>query len=378
MYFFSMGFEEIYKTSYSHGLESIYAIETVDLRSVRRLSSPVEKAQPVHKRIVAPASITQLQFDFGPGFNDWMEPFILEEPIQVLGLSRHAEKSLLDQRKLLLRDLAGKDLRRIIPGVGQGHLDEISQKLGDYLSHKEAQRSYQFDPGSWLRSLCPFEQRKQCHLLLESYGLQELLPLTPAEVTEVRRLPPDQKKKWHAEGLSFLKSPACRTSILKALHNMASAFLKPWIQGRKGLATENEVVERLEKRFIEPRLVEPFLRLLSQALGNTAFAACLWLADQQVYTAERWQAEAFRKICGCAATYFKSSGQKFLFSHLLSLVERELARDWLGYPEGFIAKSLRLSASFSIRKDETGCLAMTARKNQDELPTRLQVVANEK
>lgn len=351
-----MGFEEIYKTSYSHGLESIYAIETVDLRSVKRLSRSEEKVQPVQKApLLTPAS--QLQFDFGPGFTDWMEPFLLEEPIQVLGLSRHAEKSLLDQRKLKLRDLAGGDLRRTIAGIGQGHLDEITHKLAEYLAGKEMRRAYQIDPGSWLRSLCPSEKRKECYLLLESYSLQELLPLTPGENTEVRRLPPEQRQQWREEGKAFLRSPMIKGSILKTLRLVMAAFVRPWINGRRGLATGDEVIERLEKRFVEARHVKPMLLLLGDVLGLSPLI--LTSADRGVYTAEEWQAEAFRMIGRCASSYFRGKGQNFFLSHLVSLVEREHARLWQGYPEGFVEKTLRLSSLFRVRKGQTGQLAIT-------------------
>lgn len=347
-----MGFEEIYKTSYSHGLESIYAIEKVDLRSVRRLINKEERVQPAPKapRFLLPFP-AQLQLDFGSGFTDWIEPFLLDEPIQVLGLSRHAEKLLIDQRRLKLREL-----RRTITGIGQGHQDEIAQKLQEYLSGKDTERTYQIDPGSWLRSLCPFEQRKQCYLLLESYGLQELLPLASGENTEVRRLPPDQRQRWRAEGLAFLRSAAVKGSLLKTLRRIFAAFVRPWIQGRKGLATDAEVLERLEKRCLEERTVEPFMRLLADIFEGSPFAKCLSKADREVYTAEEWQAHAFKQIASCAASYFRGQGQRFVLSHLISLVEREHARIWQGYPEGFVEKVLRLSSLFRVRKGESGQL----------------------
>ncbi|MCE5317617.1 MAG: hypothetical protein LLG04_09725 [Parachlamydia sp.] len=347
-----MGFEDTYKASYSHGLESIYAIETVDLRSVRRFSRRDEKVQSIPKVLsLAPAAHPQFQFDFGPGFTDWMEPFLLEEPVQVLGLSRHAEKLLLDQKRLKLRDLS-----QMVAAIGQGHRDEINQKLAEYIHGKERERSYQIDFGSWMRSLCPCEQRKQCHLLLESFGLEELLPLSSGENTEVRRLPPEHRLQWCREGLAFLKSAEIKGSILKTLRRITAAFVRPWICGRKGLATEDEVMERLEKRSLDARHVEPFLRLLREV--GSPLTACLSEVDQGVYAADDWQADAFRQIVACAFSYFRGKGQAFLLSHLVSLVEREKALFWQGYSDGFVEKTLRLSSQFRVRKGETGRLAI--------------------
>jgi hypothetical protein len=108
-----MSFEETYKSSYSHGLEAIYALETVNVRSIRRLQAPPAQPPPLRAPCVLPMA-PQLEFDFGASFRAWLEPFLLDEPIQVLGLSRHAEKCLLEQRKERLRDLIGCNLRQLI------------------------------------------------------------------------------------------------------------------------------------------------------------------------------------------------------------------------------------------------------------------------
>ena len=50
-------FEEVYKTSYSHGLESIYRIENIDLKTVRKLGVKEEKPskEPSKAFVLAPS-----------------------------------------------------------------------------------------------------------------------------------------------------------------------------------------------------------------------------------------------------------------------------------------------------------------------------------
>ncbi len=349
-----MSFEETFKTSYSHGFESIYALETVDIRSVRRLDLAKE-AVSVPSLPAAKTASPQLQLDLGPGFRNWMVPTFMDEPVQVLLLSRPAEKCLLDIGKTHLRDLSDT------LSVGQGHRDEIAIKLKSYLTGKE---TLALDFGSCIRSLCPPDKRTRCFLLLESFDLEGWMPLSISEGAEIRRLTKEQKLQWTEEALRIFK-------IDDFLKELIDVFINPWIYQRKGLATEDEIVERLEKYSVDSvDQVLHFLRVVSSE-DNFPLAPFLHEVERGIYAATPWQAEAFQTIVGCARSYFCTTEQTFLLPHLISLVEREMARCWEGYEEGFAEKAVRLSASFRIGKNERNILTASLSKPFKAQATRI-------
>lgn len=90
-------FEEISKTAYSHGLEAIYAIEKIDLNSIRRISEPSPPKIVQHKRSISAPS--QLEFDFGDSYRGWMESF--GSQVDFLPLLR-SFMSAIDRKKAFL------------------------------------------------------------------------------------------------------------------------------------------------------------------------------------------------------------------------------------------------------------------------------------
>ena len=197
-------FEEIYKTSYSHGLETIYGLENIDIKSVRRIeiaSKNTPKRFESKKTQLAP---TQEELDLGPGFHGWISPFVKKEPIHVLELTRHAEKCLIDNSKSKLGDLIGANLKDFVflRGMGQGHIEEIQHKLNTYLEGQALEKSHKINFSSWLKSLVAAQERKKVYALLETYELESRIPLNSGESVEVRKLTLEKKFEWIEELLN--------------------------------------------------------------------------------------------------------------------------------------------------------------------------------
>ena len=195
-------YEEIYKTAYSHGLESIYALENIDIKSVRPLQNASTSPSLQKKALPKPpiyASSYIPEFEFGPSWRRSIAPFFLQAPIEVLGLSKAAEKCLLDYQKTCLSDLLTVDLRGLIflKGMGQSHLNEIKEKLSQYIGERDRQQTDRIDFKGWILSLTNHQiQRKKIFLLLESYQLSDLLSLSPMEAMEIRRLSAENRASW--------------------------------------------------------------------------------------------------------------------------------------------------------------------------------------
>lgn len=363
-------FEEIYKTSYSHGLEAIYAIEKIDLNSIRRISEqPGTKASAKPKKQELPTphvASVQLEFDFGDQYRGWMESFVVREPIQVLGLSRHAEKSLLTNGKHVLRDLIGVDLHSFVffKGMGQGHIDEIQNKLSQYLNGRALHQCYTVDFVAWLRGWNGFSDRKKAFVCMQPYNLESLFPLSMAESLEVGRLPLDKRQEWTQEVFGELRSKLGK-EITADLKKIVDVFVRPWIRNRMGMATKLEILERLQKVSDDPAITNQVFDFLCVVNGNNQFPLNPFLhqVDDNLYCADASAAETYRLILQVAHSYFYKSSICYTLPHLVQLIARELACCWQGVSIGFMEKSLRQSSHFHVRKQSDSGLMVSLARN---------------
>lgn len=356
-------FEETYKTSYSHGLEHIYAIETIDIRSVRRLeTTPISAPKQEIPAYIAPKrdKSAQITFDFGHPFTGTVDSFILKEPIQVLALSKHAEKFLLDNEKTLIQDLIGVNLNQyIFKGIGQGHLDEIQNKLNEYLEKRELYECETVDFAAWMRSLTFAFDRKKCAPALQSFHLEQLLSLTAVDTLEIGRLSEEKKALYHKEMLSYLRNDDRKHAFLRDMGLIIDAYVKPWMEKRLGLATKEELIERLLRISDDPSLTERILDFFSVVYfdGQLPFASYLHEVEEGLYCID--STTTYQHVINRALSYFYSPTVHYSLSHLVSLLQRECAQQWLSFPEGFLDKVLTHSSFFRVRK--TADLGLTIR-----------------
>lgn len=356
-------FEEIYKTSYSHGLEAIYALESVDIKSVRRIdTAPKQTLKKLENKKLLLRPL-QEEFDLGEEFRGWISSFVKNEPIHVLELSKHAEKCLVENGKSKLGDLVGVNLKDFVflRGMGQGHIEEINQKLNAYLGDHDLDKCYKVDFSSWLKCLVAAQDRKRVYAFLESYDLSELVSLTPGENVEVRKLTLEKKQEWIEELLNKIAQPAQKKAVWADMQQVFNVFFKPWIRQRGGFAAKDELWERMQRISTNAAVSSNVLRFLQsvyfESLANKDFFNLLLQEiDQNVYCCDAHHAYAYEKIIDQAMSYFYKPSIYYRLNELISLLEREFSRLWTGYPEGYIEKILRLSPVFSTTKGKSGQL----------------------
>lgn len=344
-------FDPLPKAAYTHGLELIYTLQDVDINSVRVLSATQTPKIPANKSIV-PFPLThsveeQLELDFGGIFSKSITPFIAQEPIQVLGLSRQAEKALLDNLKTTLSDITFDGLKGL--GIGQGHVDEALHKLSLYLDGRTLDYSFQVDFSSWIRSLVLLADRKKAYVALEAFELQDLITLLPSEGVEVRRLTPDKKAIWTKEFLQQMRSPALTQRFVEDFGKVVEVFFKPWVQGRLGLASKNELSERWERVGDNLNFARSALQLFESIYGEVEiFSQQLYMIDAGLYTDCQQTALDYQEVVDLAETYLISSSPEYHLDHLVALMTSEFSLSWKSFHEGFIRKSLVLSPKFLI------------------------------
>lgn len=356
-------FEEVYKTSYSHGLEAIYSLETVDLRTVKRIGEPSSVASlpaiPVQKDFQNRNEFTQetsrqCQFDFGTAFSERMDSFVLEEPIQVLGLSKHAERCLLAQGLFRIQDLIKSDLSKFVylKGMGQGHIDETQHRVKSYVEGLMLYQCTTIDFSAWMRSLFSTFNSKKMYVLLESYQLSHLFTLSPAESVEVRLLTFEKRQEWREEMMMEINLK--REQVIAGMHRVVSAFIKPWMVRRHGVATRSEIVERLQRLSDRPVMAELTLDFFSKIYfeGRFAFADWFVTGGDHLFFCDHVVNLKYDAVIDKAKTYFYKGGISYGFAELTQLIAREFAMEWVDYSEEFIEKCLRSSTTFRVRKGD--------------------------
>lgn len=354
-------FEEVYKTSYSHGLESIYALENVDIKSIRPISHsevqiPKKMDIPEKKQEIHEEKIDQYEFDLGNFFRGWMESFVLTEPIQMLQLASQAEKILLAHKKNTITDLLKMKTYDYISikGLGQGHIDQIKENLKNYLHGIQLNRCKKVNFEALLRGIIGGTDRKKSALYLESFGLSSLFPISNAEAVELRHLSKEKKEEWNKQVIEEYQNETSRHLIEKRIKKITDVFIIPWIKSRKGLATRDEIEERLVKISEQPELTGKILSFISNFYCEEEFVLkkFLFMVEQDLYCSHSYIAQSYRLVIQKTYSYFYHLEVVYPLKTLIELIEKDFAQEWISFDEGFIEKALRYTPIFRVRKND--------------------------
>jgi hypothetical protein len=353
----SNSFVEMHKSAYSHGLEKTYAIETININSIRKLHVPSPKTPtPSNDPIPVfqlPAS-NQLEFDFGQGFREWISPLFLDESIRSLGLTPLAEKCLEKNGKWKLRDLLGNNFQDLVflKGMGQGHIDEIQSTLKNYVNNRSLQHEYVLSWESWIKSLSATFERKKSYIFLEKFDLSDLISLTPAENVEVKRLAAEKKEAWLAEAEAYFLADESQVSVQRRMQEMVDAFIKPWMMRRGGLATTNELSERLKKVSSMQKWFEPGFHFFNHLYFKERPCFELYLIELEpgLFCANATLAQLYQNIIARSHSYFYQASARYLMGHFLTLLEHEYLKEGEAFSHPLAEKMLRSSGKFCVRK----------------------------
>jgi hypothetical protein len=364
--------------SYNHGFDLIYSLETIDAKTVRKMGSAsdsaVPSASPIHLeknalrahaidiRAAQPQPIEatffvseQLTLPFAVLYGqESSEPFKWHEPIHVLKLSSQAQQRLLDSGKSRIRDIICIDLSQL-KGFGQGHIDEIRQKLAAYCG-QETRTSPEVDFASLIRCIVGDLEAQSSSLFLSQYGLEKLVSLSQNDVAAMRHLSITQRQEMQQALCRTLMSADRRQLIEGCLLQVVQRWIWPWMHLRLKIATRFELDDRLEVLALDPARVKPVIDVLGALYFESGFPLEKWLheVEEGVYCADAETASAYREVIVRAKSYFYRAGLHYPLPHLITLLECEFASQWQGFAEGFVEKVIVTSALFSARKENPG------------------------
>lgn len=357
-------FDEVLKTSYSHGLESIYKIENIDLKTIRKLGGYESIAEKKPELRVEEVSITEeLSLDLGPVHSGYISSFVVREPLQSLRLSKHTEKSLLDLGMLTLQDLRQADLSQLVyvKGMGQGHIVEVKEKLVQYLAGKSLDKSHLIDFSSWVKSLIGELEPKTAWIILNNYGLADEVTLSPLESVELKKITIEKRQELAGLARKKIASPDKVKEVRERLSEIESVFLRPWINARFGVATELELMERLEKMSLKPSLAGKALKFIQEiytegGLFNLPKDNTLHFSDVEYLS-------QFCKIEDAVRSYLWNSNAEILYLDLLKWLRKDFSKKWTYLEEKHLYKVISLSSKFTRKKLLSGDLLIKSRSD---------------
>lgn len=351
----SCSFQETYEKSYSHGLENIYAIETIDLKTVKPLSSPIQqptkKAEfSIQKKYLIEKPL-QLEFNFGGKFRTQIDSFLLSEPIYHLDLSMNCLKALQEQGSFYIRDLIGVDFNAL--KLNHASIEEIKKKLELKIGDKQLTDCKYIDFNSWVKSLIPEDNRIKFYLLLEKYKLEYLISLTALMNIELKRLKQEEMHQYIKDAIEQLFS-LDRVELVKSYKKLiVEIFLIPWLRERHGIAEEYEIydfIEQLSENISEARLCIDFLSNL-YSNGVFLFQDALTYNGKHLYFSDNFIKNAFQMVENRALTYFTHEKDLYELGELSYWIKKEFAVKWVGFCEGFVEKVLKKSSLFYVYKN---------------------------
>jgi hypothetical protein len=323
-----------------------------------------EKVETQNDDFQKPENISQMEFDFGEGYRQWLPSAILEQPIKTLNLSPLAYK-FLDHKGVKvvsgLLDKHGAPKESFI-GLGQGHIDEIKMKVKDLIAGKELIYNFQIEPETWIHNLFADADKIGAYLYLKKFSLESLINLNKEQEVGVKHLFEDQKKQ-HVEAVDHLISHSEKKHyVQKKLKEVFDTFITPWVEERGGLVKAYEVKERWlnisTKRNLSSRLWD-FLENTYFAQEDMLGIYLLPIEKKTFYASTKKALKNYRLVMRLTSSYFYTSELSYTLTELKQSILRESSWYWKGFPKKFIEKALLFSPEIYKSRGDKGLLILT-------------------
>lgn len=336
-------FNEILRRSYTHGLEEIYALQDVDVKTIRAMDVSTSQEKETSAPTIRASTEPQISLPLGSEHRCAMDSFLLQEPVEAIGLPAHLETYLHGRGIETVQALLNEDLT--------GHR-EIESKIHAYIDGRQLYDCDRVDFGAWMRSVIGTVQPVKAHIALESFGLESLYPLNPHQKVEWRRLDQARRGELAEQTWDQWSGQKVLNRFAESLGLITDAFIKPWMRHREGLAVQYEVRERLERIAENSAQAAQVIACFEHHFYSDEFILDRHLhhADKGLYADSLETAQAYDQLIQVAMTYFYREELVYDFQQLLDYMMRELIRRWDYYTEAFVVKALRLSPQFRVRK----------------------------
>jgi hypothetical protein len=352
------------KKAYTHGFEDIYALEKVDVKSIRKVApqqAPLVQKSTLSHRV---ESEDNLPFQFSFSFlecDEKIKNFKLQEPLVVLQLSLQAEKRLVELGIKTLQDLYLLKQNGLVhlKNLGQGHIDEIEEKFFNYVGNYREKKSY-IDFAALLKCTLADIDSKHVHLILSPHKLSHLFPITPAERMNVRHLQGAKKEEVLAKALLEVKKEEKISFVYKAFEEIFDVFVFRWMQRRYNIATQEEIFERILKKSQDPELAFHALKFFVETYFDHSFplTKALLPLEKNLFSSSVELVKDYNQLVNTALTYFYSPTVTYPLEEFLVLLNKEFASRWLSFSLPLALKIFKQSSKFRVKKNSEGLVVI--------------------
>jgi hypothetical protein len=331
----TLPFETLSKTVYSHGLEAIYALETVDIRTVKKME--VFKKNPVVKKPLLISFEEEFPFEFR--FRKTLPSTFLSLPIDYLELSKPLILRLKEKRIFLVSDLRGEKEALLKGSFQQNDKEELKKLFEKIFKGKSLDFSSTIDWLSFLKqALFPIDKRG-AHLLLQEFQIDHLIELPLSLKLSVKTISSSLRKELIDQAKTHLKTISLKPFL--------DVFVIPWMRGRGSLATKQEILQRLS-------LVSEEMSFSSQIpLFFEKVGAPLELIpfEEELFTVDLLAKEKISRIEQVAKTYFYNPSLVYSLETLVNFILKELASQFIFATHDEVATCLKYLKTFRVRRN---------------------------
>lgn len=340
---------------YSHGLEEIYSIQTVDVQKIRKVSK-----KGSDKSIVLEASSgfenIEPELDLGLGFRSYIKNTFLDEPIEVLELTSYTLNILLENNIPTLESLklALENDLSSLPGVGQGHIDEIALKYASFIKNKNEQ-TRRIDLESLFRVISRHISKESILLLSDKIGLKGLIPWLSKKQNQMKHLNSKNLEKLLEKAYEELKSDVIVDYIKSYINQIAQAFIIPWMNTRNAMASQEEILEYFERHLVKSPHNQELLKFFSQDILGQRFIFNLSIpkvVHEKIWCSSQEQVELLHRLKDLTLTYFYSGHLSYPLELIAQKLEEEFAKSWRECSYYKMVKYFKLSGLFRMQKKE--------------------------
>lgn len=347
------------KKAYTHGFENIYSLEKVDVKSIRKVAVCIDESQVKRERLhvkkeLIPPDDDQYKFSFIEK-EGVIKNFKLEEPLEVLQLSIQTAKRFQESGSKTLKDLLMLKNQGFtsVKALGQGHIDEVNQKLQNYLTISHENSLY-IDFESILKCLLSSLDNKQRCALLTAYQLQDIYSFTPQEKLAAKAWIMLKKEElFHGVQEALLKE-CSQDFIQEVFEKVFIAFIKPWVLKRHFLVSLDELEERIWKKSLNEQVGIKAYKLLKDLFypSSTPFDSYLACLEPNLFVLNNKKKEWFLGLKKVITSYFYHLSTSYSLDALIEFVVQDQAKYWQGVDRESVRKLILKSASFLVVRGE--------------------------
>lgn len=341
------------KGPYSHGLEEIYSIQTVDVQKIRKVTHH-KQTQSLGIKTSDKEEIVDLELDLGSGFRNYVRNTYLDEPIEVLDLSSYTVNILLENNIPTLEDLKKaieSDLASL-PGVGQGHIDEIQRNLNLYITGK-LEKTKRVDLESLFRAITRLISRESSLVLIDRLEIKNCMPWLNKKQNSLKHYKKELRDNAIAKMYKELKNSAVVEFVKDFFQEIAHAFIIPWLNTRSGIASKEEVYEFLEQHLIEKECNSKLLYFFSNdILGQRfIFNHCLpKVSHEKIWCTTYDEVSLIERLKDLTLSYFYSGHLSYPVDLIARKLEVEFAKSWTECSYYKMLKYYKLSGLFRTQR----------------------------